>query len=79
MRPIGTTKFGFRIRTRTGLVLDHLMIHGRDAADANRKLERMYPNCTVLECRSEGGSPVPPGAAFADMIALVTRRRAAQT
>ena len=33
-----TTKFGFRIRTRQGLVVEHLMIHGRSEADAERKL-----------------------------------------
>jgi len=35
-----TTKFGFRIRTRQGLVVEHLMIHGHDEADAERKLRR---------------------------------------
>jgi hypothetical protein len=44
-----TTKFGFRIRTRDGLVVDHLMIHGRDEADAERKLRQMYLHCEILE------------------------------
>jgi hypothetical protein len=44
-----TTKFGFRIRTRDGLVVDHLMIHGRDEADAERKLRQMYLYCEILE------------------------------
>ena len=44
-----TTKFGFRIRTRQGLVVEHLMIHGRDEADAERKLRQMYMHCEILE------------------------------
>ncbi len=44
-----TTKFGFRIRTRHGLVVEHLMIHGRDEADAERKLRQMYLHCEILE------------------------------
>jgi len=44
-----TTKFGFRIRTRQGLVVEHLMIHGRDEADAERKLRQMYLHCEILE------------------------------
>ena len=47
--PSGTTKFGFRIRTRHGLVVEHLMIHGRDEADAERKLRQIYMHCEILE------------------------------
>ena len=46
---LNTTKFGFRIRTRDGLVVEHLMIHGRDEADAERKLRQMYLHCEILE------------------------------
>ena len=46
---LNTTKFGFRIRTRHGLVVEHLMIHGRDEADAERKLRQMYLHCENLE------------------------------
>jgi len=44
-----TTKFAFRIRTRHGLVVEHLMIRGRDEADAERKLRQMYLHCEILE------------------------------
>jgi hypothetical protein len=44
-----TTKFAFRIRTRHGLIVEHLMIHGRDEADAERKLRQMYLHCEILE------------------------------
>ena len=46
---VTTTKFAFRIRTRHGLVVEHLMIHGRDEADAERKLRQMYLHCEILE------------------------------
>ena len=46
---LNTTKFGFRIRTRQGLIVEHLMIHGRDEADAERKLRQMYLHCEILE------------------------------
>ena len=44
-----TTKYAFRIRTRHGLVVEHLMIHGRDEADAERKLRQMYLHCEILD------------------------------
>ena len=43
-----TIKYNFRIRTRHGLVVANLVIHGRDEADAERKLRQMYQHCQVL-------------------------------
>lgn len=43
-------KFGFKIRTRSGTVVDHLAIAGRDRADAERKIAQMYHQCEILEC-----------------------------
>jgi hypothetical protein len=69
----GTVKYGFRIRTRTGMVVDNLTIHGRDEPDAERKLRQMYLHCQVLECRAVGGARRPELATFEDVIALVTK------
>jgi len=44
------TKYGFRIRTRSGLIVDNLLIHGRDEVDAERKLRQMYQHCDILQC-----------------------------
>ncbi len=46
------TRYGFRIRTRTGMQVDNLMIHGRDLAEAQRKLEQMYRHCEIIETRT---------------------------
>lgn len=43
-------KYGFRIRTRSGLIVEKLLIHGRDEVDAERKLRQMYQYCKILEC-----------------------------
>jgi hypothetical protein len=70
---LNTRKYGFRIRTRTGMVVDNLTIHGRDEADARRKLLQMYHHCQVLECRPFGASPQRDLASFEEVIALVTK------
>lgn len=44
-------KFGFRIRTRGGSVVDNLTIQGRDREEAERKLRQVYHHCVVLETR----------------------------
>jgi hypothetical protein len=43
-------KYGFRISTRGGLIVDKLLIHGRDEGDAERKLRQMYQHCKILQC-----------------------------
>ena len=53
--PSPLIKYGFRIRTRHGLVVENLTIQGRDEADAERKLRQMYRNCEVLDCTSIAG------------------------
>ena len=51
-------KFGFRIRTRGGSVVDNLTIQGRDRDEAERKLRQVYHHCTVVEVREvPEGSP----------------------
>jgi hypothetical protein len=52
-----TTKFRFRIRTRQGLLIERLAIHGRDEADATRKLRQMYQHCEILSAVTQSGRP----------------------
>ena len=67
------TKYGFRIRTRVGLVVDNLLIPGRDAAEAERKLRQIYRDCEILawSCKQPAAKAVP--ASYEDVIALITR------
>ena len=76
---LNTTKFGFRIRTPQGLVVEHVMIHGRDEADAERKLRQMYLHCEILECSimqpgmMQSTRRSPTGASFEDVISLISK------
>ena len=51
-----TLKYKFRIRTRNGLVVDKLVIHGRTQADAERKLRQMYPRCEIVDPSDQAGA-----------------------
>jgi len=67
------TKFAFRIRARIGVVVDNLLIHGRDAADAERKLRQMYPGCEILDCTCQTAcerSFVP--TSYEDVLGLIS-------
>jgi len=45
------TKFGFKIRTRGGMIVDNLTIPGRTQQEAERKLMQIYRHCEILEAR----------------------------
>ncbi len=51
MLPSGPAKYGFRIRTRSGAVVENLLIFGRDEAEAERKLRQIYLGCEILEAK----------------------------
>jgi hypothetical protein len=43
-------KFGFKIKTRGGTVVDNLMIGAPNRAEAERKVNQIYHHCEVLDC-----------------------------
>jgi hypothetical protein len=51
MQPSLNTKYGFRIRTRNGSVVENLLIFGKDEPDAERKLRQIYMGCEILEAK----------------------------
>jgi hypothetical protein len=51
-----STKYGFRIRTRDGLLLERLCLYARDEIEAEKKLRQMYQHCEIIDRRV---MPVP--------------------
>jgi hypothetical protein len=73
MQPPAVTKYGFRIRTRIGMVVDNLMIPGRDEIEARRKLRQIYRDCEILDCVCVRGTVRTPVTSFEDVVSLITR------
>lgn len=44
-------RFGFRIKTRTGALVENLVIQAADLEHAELKLRQMYHQATILESR----------------------------
>ena len=44
-------KFGFKIKTRSGTVVDNLVFAARDRVEAERKVTQIYNHCEILDCR----------------------------
>jgi len=68
-----TIRFGFRIRTRHGLVVENLVIHGRDEADAERKLRQMYLHCQIMQCTALTAPRKSDHMSFENVVSLLTK------
>ena len=51
MQAVHVAKYIFRIRTRSGVVVENLAIFGQCEDDANRKLRQIYNDCDILDCQ----------------------------
>jgi hypothetical protein len=61
MRQVSFTKYAFRIKTRLGLVVSNLQIHGKDELEAQKKLRQVYPRCEIIDCVCTRGNLNSPG------------------
>ncbi len=73
MRQVAFTKYAFRIKTRLGLVVDNLTIHGRNEQEAQKKLRQVYPRCEIINCVCMHGGVRVPAASFEDVATMITR------
>jgi hypothetical protein len=67
------TKFSFRIRTRSGTPVENLMIQALDQAQAELRLQQMYPYCEIVECRELTAMPRDESASLDSIISLISR------
>ncbi|MFN0040332.1 MAG: hypothetical protein ACKVP2_12540 [Burkholderiales bacterium] len=67
-------KFGFRIRTRSGLPVDNLVVHAKDRADAERKISQMYLHCEIIECKQIQTAAREDGSDLENIISLISRQ-----
>jgi hypothetical protein len=67
-------KFGLKIRTRSGLPVDNLVVQARDQADAERKITLMYMHCEILECRQIQTATRDDATDLDGIISLISRQ-----
>lgn len=68
-------KYGFKIRTRGGMVVENLMVQARDYTEAENKIGQIYHHCEILECH-ELAPGMKPGEALdlEGMISLIGKQ-----
>lgn len=72
--PTPMTKYGFRIRTRSGTPVDNLAVQGRDQAEAERKINQIYPGCEIVECRVIQAPAGQDGLDLDNILTLIARQ-----
>ncbi len=68
------TKYGFRIRTRSGTPVDNLAVWARDQAEAERKLNQIYPHCEIIEWRVVHAAAGEDGLTLDNILTLIARQ-----
>ncbi len=67
-------KFGLKIRTRSGLPVDNLVVQARDQAEAERKITQMYMHCEIIECRQIQAPTRDDATDLDGIISLISRQ-----
>ncbi|HEU4645702.1 MAG TPA: hypothetical protein VFS80_09070 [Burkholderiales bacterium] len=67
------TKFTFRIRTRSGTPVENLMVQAADRAQAEGRIQQMYPYCEIVECRELTAMPRDEAASLDSILSLISR------
>jgi hypothetical protein len=67
-------KYGFKIRTRGGSVVESLQVQARDRAEAEEKIRQIYHQCEILECQEITPTLRKEGLDLEDVIALIGKQ-----
>jgi hypothetical protein len=68
-------KYGFRIRTRGGSLVDNLQVQARDRAEAEEKIRQIYHQCEILECQEVTPTLRKEGLDLEDVVELINRQQ----
>ena len=66
-------KYGFKIRTRSGSVVENLQVHARDRPEAEQKINQIYHHCEILECHEVTPTLRKEGLDVEDVVALINK------
>lgn len=67
-------KFGFRIKTRGGMVVENLVVQALDRKNAEARIQQIYRNCEILECNELTPDARGDGVDLESMISLISKQ-----
>jgi hypothetical protein len=68
-------KYAFSIKTRSGQLIERLVIAGKNREDAERKLNQMYHFCEIVRCEAHCQSSTiqKQATSIEDLMSLIPR------
>ena len=70
-------KYGFKIRTRGGMLVENLQVQAHDRDEAERRLRQIYLQCTIVECQEVTPTLKKEGLDLDDVLALIHQQDSA--
>ena len=70
----GMSKFGFRIRTRGGMMVENLMVQAHDRDGAETRIRQIYQHCEILDCSTLTLDSRGDGVDLEGMISLISKQ-----
>ena len=67
-------KYGFKIRTRGGSVVENLQVQARDRPEAEQKINQIYRRCEILECHEVTPTLKKESLDLEDVVALINKQ-----
>jgi len=67
-------KYTFRIRARSGMVVENLTVHARDRLEAEKKLSQIYRDCEFLDCREVAATTQTDGVDFESVLSMINKQ-----
>jgi hypothetical protein len=68
-------KYGFKIKTRNGSLVENLQVQARDQAEAEQKIRQIYHHCEILECQEITPTLRKEGLDLEDVVALINKQQ----
>ena len=67
-------KYGFKIRTRSGSLVENLQVQARDRAEAEQKINQIYHHARSWSARRSRPTLKKEGLDLEDVIALINKQ-----
>ena len=67
-------KYGFKIRTRTGALVESLQVQARDRVEAEQKIRQIYHQCEILDCQEITPTIKKESLDLEDVVSLINQQ-----
>ncbi len=68
-------KFGFRIKTHGGMIVENLVVTARHRTEAEARISQIYHHCAFLDCVELAPDEKPESLDLESAISLIGRQR----